>query len=492
MKKNINIRLKMFGAITILFIIIINIVISFAYIRGKSENIESVSTIAFEGAILKVVYSGNSENIVVSDILPGFVATKSFAITSDFGAGNEDSHIDLLYQAMLIIEENDFNNDYIKFSLTADEANDEDGTVMPNVSNVGIAKGSNYEGIIIGSGKFYSHNKTHAYTLNISYPDNGEDQTDQIGNKFAAYVVLSRPNLIDVTFDLDGGRFTDYKLDENSSKSVAEYALFVPPVPVKKGYTFKKWSIVSGNSELVDDNSIKLYDEPVTLLALYEKNIFPVFTYLKSNGTAASYLYIEDSDYDWRIKFLESGTVNFEDTGNAYFDGIDVFLVGGGAGGQAGWCNDSNPNNSVCYGGAGGAGGYTNTVKGISIEDGVEYPIVIGAGAAYKVKQAGDSTAFGQIGKGANGSSGGSGPGGSNGSGGQGTTTGEFGVSASDPKDNYSPGGSGGGWYDWIGSSGSGYSAGVGRTGANSGRGGNGDSGGGWSGIVVIRNARET
>ena len=504
MKKNINMRLKIFGAIAILFIIV-NIVITFAYIRGNSENIESVSTIALEGAILKVVYSGNSENIVANDILPGFEADKSFTITSDFGAGNENYHIDLWYEVMLIVEENDFNDNYIKYSLTVDEASDNDGTVLPSVSNVGIPNGPSLDGVIIGSGKFYSHNKSHIYNLNISYPDNGEDQTDQIGNKFAAYLVLSRPNFINVTFDLDGGKFTDYRLDENSSKKVAEYALLEPPAPIKGGYIFSGWSVVDGRADVMGNNSIKFYSESVTLKAVYEQSIYPIFTYLKSDGTDANYLLIKDTDYDWRIKFKESGTLTFEDIGNAYFDNIDVFLVGGGAGGGPGYWYEIRNGWGGNATGYGGGGGYTNTVKDVAIETSKDYNIVVGAGGGVG-ENGGASSGFGYTANGGNEKNGGSGggregivysnSGGSGGSDGgnsscgtgtgQGTTTREFGESTGDL---YSPGGAGGGSSAWDGGYVSGGSHGAGLTGANSGSGGDG-SDSGYSGIVIIRNGR--
>lgn len=171
---------------------------------------------------------------------------------------------------------------------------------------------------------------------------------------------------------------------------------------------------------------------------------------------------------------------------------VDIFLVGGGGrGGHGGW--DSS-------GGGGGGGGYTATHKGIPIEEGVKYPIFIGASdspstgfgqTANGGKPGGNASSGPKVGAGGDGGSGGgsNGPGGqdgSNGSGaaggkGQGTTTREFGQ----PEGRiYATGGKG---YP---------KANEHRDGpANSGDGGSGqyqppEAGAGGSGIVIIRNAR--
>ena len=217
---------------------------------------------------------------------------------------------------------------------------------------------------------------------------------------------------------------------------------------------------------------------------------------------------------NWKIRFLTSGTLTFT-TLNGASNGIDVFLVGGGAGGAAYW-------DGGAIAGAGG-GGYTKTFKGNIVSPMTSYTIVIGAGgragseetnvnssdgnpsSAFGYTASGGKTAGGGgygvgISKGGNGGSGGGsgkpnpksggshgnygsgGIDGSNGSGswpgtGQGTTTREFGEAGGNL---YSSGGS-------CPSSASGPD--------NSGNGGGGCGGlctarAGGSGIVIIRNKR--
>ena len=259
----------------------------------------------------------------------------------------------------------------------------------------------------------------------------------------------------------------------------------------------------------------------------------PTYTY---SGNAQL---IDDGNYNWRIKFLTSGVLNFTSLGNA--SSIDVFCVGGGGAG----CN------------AGGGGGYTGTSRGVGVSAGTNYTIEIGAGgtigsgypypetSSYSGNAGGNTSAFGLVvggGQaayqvyvrdenqsytyGGNGGSGGgvhgngdwtSGNGGSDGGAGgtgakphprsfagsgQGSTTREFGESWGSL---YAGGGGGGNYYTGsergfggAGGGGNGYasdskpgSAGTANTGGGGGGGwGQGHGYAGGSGIVVIRNKR--
>lgn len=219
----------------------------------------------------------------------------------------------------------------------------------------------------------------------------------------------------------------------------------------------------------------------------------PEFTY---SGT---YDVEVDESGNWKVFFLTSGTLTFTKIGNAK-DGIDVFIVGGGAGGGP---SSYKLNTYVTLTGGGGGGGYTKTISNLTIEKNTPYIIEIGAGGAVQ-SNGGLSSAFGyglenyaQAGGSNSGGAGGSGGGGAGytsssaisggsdggngseihsdlpGGTGQGTTTKEFGETTGTL---YSTGGDGGG-------------AGVKNGSDNTGNGGNRASKGG-SGIVVIRNSR--
>lgn len=258
----------------------------------------------------------------------------------------------------------------------------------------------------------------------------------------------------------------------------------------------------------------------------------PTYSY---NGTAQL---IDDGNFNWRLKFLTSGTLRFSYLGNGT-NGIDVFCVGGGGGGGWGYRNDNNEGSA----GTGGGGGYATTSTGKSIAVNTDYTITIGAGGsshpatATPTKSTGGTTsafsvtaAGGQVGGpngycatdsyggvtgwGKGGSGGGSGrtggkggfngsDGSGNSSSGAGTSTYEFGDTSSTlycggggggyawDAGAYGTGGSGGGANGATGGKTTGSSASANTGGGGGGGGNSGYSGGsGGSGIVVIRNKR--
>lgn len=94
--------------------------------------------------------------------------------------------------------------------------------------------------------------------------------------------------------------------------------------------------------------------------------VLPIYTY-----TGQHTLLKDNAEQGWwRIKFLSSGVLTWlsEDTE------IDVFLVGGGAGGYS--------RKSTTDIGGGGGGGYTKTVKRLSVQKNQRIQITIGAGGS--------------------------------------------------------------------------------------------------------------
>lgn len=292
-------------------------------------------------------------------------------------------------------------------------------------------------------------------------------------------------------------------------------------VVVFKGLASGTWTVtITGDGKTAQKNVVITTDYSTAI----SFNTIPEFTY------TGDYEIVNDSDEpitvsqdNWKIRFLTSGTLTFTNLNGAE-GGIDVFLVGGGASGG---------------GRGGGGGGYTKTQKSVSVNAGIEYPIIVGAGGLAPTTSnrvppnaGGATSAFGLTvnggdtstngdypssggsgggsgkvgGAGYSGGSDGSSGGGDDGGSGQGTTTREFGESTG----KLYAGGGGGGAVTTNetssgGAGGGGDGGGVGadprpKNGdANTGGGGGGlgnlyssatyASGG--SGIVIIRNARE-
>lgn len=282
----------------------------------------------------------------------------------------------------------------------------------------------------------------------------------------------------------------------NSDKSQAK-AANASGVAVFKGLKAGPWTVaVTRNGKPTAKTVIVVTDYSVSI----PLSTIPEFTY------TGDYEIVNDSDEpitvsqdNWKIRFLTSGTLTFTNLNGAE-NGIDVFLVGGGGNGE------------TIRGARGGGGGYTKTVKGVSIAIATPYTVTIGASS-------GTSSAFGVSANGASGADGGSGGGGggsssgtsgnggsnggngtagnvSNGGTGQGTTTREFGESIGKL---YSGGGGGSAAYagaagDSTAGAGANFGGaaknGVANTGGGGGAAYSGTAGRGGSGIAIIRNAR--
>lgn len=282
----------------------------------------------------------------------------------------------------------------------------------------------------------------------------------------------------------------------NSDKSQAK-AANASGVAVFKGLKAGPWTVaVTRNGKPTAKTVIVVTDYSVSI----PLSTIPEFTY------TGDYEIVNDSDEpitisegNWKIRFLTSGTLTFTNLNGAE-GGIDVFLVGGGGNGE------------TIRGARGGGGGYTKTVKGVSIAIATPYTVTIGASS-------GTSSAFGASANGASGANGGSGGGGggsssgtpgnggsnggngtagnvSQGGTGQGTTTREFGESTGKL---YSGGGGGsaanaGAAGDSTAGAGAGYGGaaknGVANTGGGGGAAYDGTAGHGGSGIAIIRNTR--
>ena len=138
----------------------------------------------------------------------------------------------------------------------------------------------------------------------------------------------------------------------------------------------------------------------------------PKFTY------TGDYRIVDGDTENWTVRFLTSGTLVLQRT----LPAIDVFCVGGGAGGQR---NEDSGYDTRC---PGGGGGYTTTQKNVSVEKNQSYDITIGAGGAGNSyvplgsygNDGGTTTAFGVSASGGKAaySTNGAAPGGNGGSGG--------------------------------------------------------------------------
>lgn len=118
-------------------------------------------------------------------------------------------------------------------------------------------------------------------------------------------------------------------------------------------------------------------------LGIYGGKIMPS----TANFTGTSQ-FIDEGGGMWTMKFLTSGTF----TPPTNYD-VDIFIVGGGAGGQS-----ATNNEYTVYGGMGGSGGKTSLATNIEITSGTGYTVTVGAGGSpstYGTNKSGGQSVFG-------------------------------------------------------------------------------------------------
>lgn len=170
------------------------------------------------------------------------------------------------------------------------------------------------------------------------------------------------------------------------------------------------------------------------------QSYLPVYTY------TGQHQLIDDGNFNWRIKFLTTGTLTFSSLGNITGKGLTAFLVGGGGGGG-------------CAGGGGG-GGYTAMTTAFPTLN-TPYQVIVGAGGAGGSGDNGPGGGGGSssiMGTTASGGAGGGGwnknpNGGNGGSGGAGHTNRDGNIAGSSGG---SDGGNGDSSYDFMGGTGMG------------------------------------
>lgn len=584
-------------SISLAFLLLINICVSYSYYLGKVVGNESDTTIGIKSSGIIITYENNSDVIDASNVVPGWSATKNFSISSTVAENQlNETTSNLWYEIYLYVDKNDFPDNILTYSFSSAGNNVGNGQVAESRTNIGLPLSTELNVITIGTGNVAVGENVHNYSITFDYSIEKSNHPDcifnaRIGAKavvnsviylnidggeiegeiikyvskggtitlqtpvkenavFGGWTVTKGDGFVSgneltvndaivevqaiwnthaiansiLTIDLDGGTWSGDTLIQTETNTIIKLER-----PTKPYYIFEGWEVVEGNAEISGDN-IVAYDSKVVIKAIFI-DMVPVFTYKKSDGTDASYIILRDDATSWRIKFLESGTLNFQSLGNIVDNQIDAFLVGGGGGGGTGHAFYTDNENSYFGGGGGGGGGGYTTTSTISVSYSVDYPIVVGAGGASQTNGS-STTAFelSALGgnKGVNGAwrtYGYGGEGGNNGgkgangldtsssAGGSGIlATREFGETEGSF---YSGGGGGGGYVSWAkcygnaaggeGGGGAGGLCGVGIDGtANSGGGGGGGGGNpavypeyttsgaaGGSGIVIIRNHKE-
>ncbi len=189
-------------------LLLITIGLSFAYFTANITNTEESTTINVTGGVMTIHYDSEGQEINAPNIEPSDnpFGTKTFTLT-----GNNTTNEDMLYHIILIVEENTFTENALKYKLTSTNT-DNNGQVAPSIEELtGIPSGENQE-VFLGNANFTSPtegNKVHTYNLELYFPETGEIQNHDMDKTFKAHIEIREghkaPLLVDEILAQYGG-----------------------------------------------------------------------------------------------------------------------------------------------------------------------------------------------------------------------------------------------------------------------------------------------
>ncbi|MDD4706171.1 MAG: hypothetical protein PHS24_03045 [Bacilli bacterium] len=178
---------KILKNITMFLFLILILGLSYAFFEVSIIGSESSATITGAGGTMDITFDGGS-NITMSKIYPKEVAwgTKTFTVM-----GNNTTNLTMNYYLNLVIKTNTFSYGSLKYKLTSTNTGS-NGSVVPSTITMQEI-GSGARSILLGNGSFSgptNGNKVHSYTLNIYFPDTGEDQDYDNGKSINSYIEI--------------------------------------------------------------------------------------------------------------------------------------------------------------------------------------------------------------------------------------------------------------------------------------------------------------
>lgn len=194
MKTNQNKKLILLSFGLIVTIIILGIGVAYAYFASSFINLESSSTIKVGSGTISISFTNGTNNINVSNILPGWNATRYFTITSVNKTSKSYN-----YNINIFVENNNFDlttgsgNSYLSYTL-----NKCTGSASGCTTSLatGIINRKYYEVTLYNESITSSTAGTKYYSLNIKYPNDTSAVQSQYGNDgnllaFAGYITIN-------------------------------------------------------------------------------------------------------------------------------------------------------------------------------------------------------------------------------------------------------------------------------------------------------------
>jgi hypothetical protein len=126
----------------------------------------------------------SGKTITASNVAPGWSDTKTFTIT-----GNNTTSDNMSYNLYLIINTNTFTNNSITYALTGTNTGS-NGSLIPDIPATNLKTGASTTKLGVGTFIGSITNKTHDYTLTVSFPNKDTNQYDDQGKSLTGYISI--------------------------------------------------------------------------------------------------------------------------------------------------------------------------------------------------------------------------------------------------------------------------------------------------------------
>lgn len=172
--------------ILIMVLFLLSLGVSYAYFTAFIKGNEDINSIETETGVMYINYDGGT-TINLLNIIPDDnpILMKTFTVT-----GYNNTTAVMSYKINLIIDENTFSNDALKYTLISTNINN-NGKPTPNINDL---TSINNELIFLGEAEFYNTDdeaKLHTYSLLIYFPKLNNTQNINQGKMLKAYIEVT-------------------------------------------------------------------------------------------------------------------------------------------------------------------------------------------------------------------------------------------------------------------------------------------------------------
>ena len=176
---------------TILTIAVVSLGVTYAFFSANISGSESGSTIIAEAGIMQIAVSGGN-NVTAENIMPDNDnpwGTKTITLT-----GTNTTEKSMSYKIKLVVDNNEFKKANMQYTLTSTNTGNNGAVITSVTTATDITAAVGASQVLGGTtqvGYFLNaSNVAHTYVLKLFYPETNTDQSEDMGAKFAAHIVV--------------------------------------------------------------------------------------------------------------------------------------------------------------------------------------------------------------------------------------------------------------------------------------------------------------